>query len=753
MNTLTQTDFHRLKWLLGQMLALIAFWAMLDLDFGNQPLLLFFGMIITVTVAFPGLPGRIPVLFWRAMTPALILIVILDFLLHGEEFLKPLVRMVMLLSVYRCLQYRTRREDLQLVLLALFILVIAGVLTVSLSFGVQMLLFTPLAMVLLFVINLLEASHDQKLARGDWKGFRWGAFLKRLRQSMDYRLIGFAGVLFAGVVTVSSLIFVTIPRFRIDQALPFLQMPGTSMTGFSDIIRYGDVSRLQNDDRIAMRVEVPDTQNIPTGPYWRMVVLDEYTEQGFRMSLSLKHDHVEFKQGSQISSQFWGRYPRLDDPDGEWIFFMEGNVSEYLPLLGPFAQMRFQKKNKYQIYPRLNVVALDAVSSSRFAYSVKGMSRGDRIAATEVEKFELIEHDPLASPVLIAEEPTEMLGYPQTTRALPMREKDREYLLGVVDEITGGEHLDADAFIEKTLQWLHSHYRYSRSLREMYLMEGDPLILWMQEDDRGWCEHFAGSFALLARAAGYPSRVVAGFAGAEWNGYEDYLVVRNSNAHAWVEMYDLDGNWRRVDPTPQGGLEGADDGSGLAAAVGSFSGWLAWVDSIRMVWYRRVISFDEGDQARMAENLKSYSERTYAQARGWLRAKINAAKEWLTQGWNRNKVIQIALCIAASCFIVVGARFGILWLRAFMLRRGSLLGMQAYDPSRKRAGRLLTRYRPVREHVRAHPAEVEEAESWERTYQELLAVRFGDLSQRPPVKGTFRQARRLLRRARRQGWC
>ncbi len=752
MNTLTQTDFHRLKWLLGQMLALIAFWAMLDLDFGNQPLLLFFSAIIALTVFMPGLPGRIPQLFWRAMTPALILIVILDFLLHGEEFLKPLVRMVMLLSVYRCLQYRSRREDLQLVLLALFILVIAGVLTVSLSFGVQMLLFTPLAMVLLFVINLLEASHDTKLTRGDWKGFRWFSFLRRLRQSMDYRLIGFAAVLFAGVVTVSSLIFVTIPRFRIDQALPFLQMPGTSMTGFSDMVRYGDVSRLQNDDRIALRVEVPNTNNIPASPYWRMVVLDEYTEQGFRMSLSLKRNHGEFKQNSHISSDYWGRYPSIDHPDDEWVFYMEGNVSEYLPLLGPFSQMRFQKKNKYQVFPRLNLVALDAVSASRFAYSVKGMARENQISATEVEKFELIEHSPLVSPRM-EEEPAQLLEYPYTTRALPFRQEDREYLQGVVEEITGGKELDAETFISKALAWLHENYRYSRSLREMYLMEGDPLILWMQEDDRGWCEHFAGAFALLARAAGFPSRMVAGFAGAEWNGYEDYLVVRNSNAHAWIEMYDLNGNWLRVDPTPQAGIEGPAGAGMQTAAVGSFSGWLAWVDSIRMVWYRRVISFDEGDQARMAENLKSYSEKTYGQVRGWLREQINTLKAWLTQDWDRGKVLRIALGVAAACFIFLGVRMLVLWGRALMLRRGSLLGMQAVDPHRKRAARLLARYRPAREHVRSHPPDPGEAAAWEETYQALLAVRFGDLSQRPPVKGIFRQARRLLRRARRQGWC
>ncbi|QYY37194.1 DUF3488 and transglutaminase-like domain-containing protein [Ruficoccus sp. ZRK36] len=749
MNSLSQTDHHRLKWLLGQILALIAFWAMLYLDFGSQPLILLFGSLIFITLLFPGLPGRIPALFWKAMTPALILIIALDFLLHGEEFLRPLVRMVMLLAVYRCLQYRNRREDLQLVLLCLFILVIAGVMTVSLAFGVQMFLFTPLAMVLLFVLNLLESTHGRKLVREDWKGFRWLAFLRRIRQSIDYRLIGFTGLLFVGVVTVSSLIFVAIPRFRLDQALPFLQMPGTGMTGFSDMVRYGDVSRLQNDDRIALRVETPENGSIPANPYWRMVVLDEYTEQGFRVSLSVKRNEMEFKEGWNVTPL---RPAPDDESEGDWVVYMEGNVSEYLPLLGPHTHLRFQKMSKYQLFPRLKMVALDAVSASRFAYSVRGMNSTGRIAATQDEILEFVQHEPLANPMR-EDENIRNLKYPETTRVVPWRQEDQDYLAGIVQEITGGEPMEAQRFIPKALAWLHEHYRYSRNLREVYMHEGDPLMLWMQHDTQGWCEHFAGAFALISRAAGFPSRVVAGFAGAEWNGYEDYLVVRNSNAHAWVEIYDLNGHWLRVDPTPAQGSTGPDDISmQTAAALGTFSGWQAWLDSIRMIWYRRVISFDEGDQARLAENVKSYSEQTYAQVRTWVRGKMAALKEWFLYGWNREKVIQICLAVAASCGLLLGLKYLYQGLQALMRRRGKPMGRHGAGQIRRRAGVLLGRIRVAREHAQSEPTDIPEAQECERIYHELLALRFGESVEWPTAKNVFRQARRLLRSARRQGW-
>jgi protein-glutamine gamma-glutamyltransferase len=65
----------------------------------------------------------------------------------------------------------------------------------------------------------------------------------------------------------------------------------------------------------------------------------------------------------------------------------------------------------------------------------------------------------------------------------------------------------------------------------------------------GFCEHYASSFTVLMRAAGIPARVVTGYQGGFWNNVGQYLLVRNSDAHAWSEVW-LDGRgWVRVDPT------------------------------------------------------------------------------------------------------------------------------------------------------------------------------------------------------------
>jgi transglutaminase-like putative cysteine protease len=66
---------------------------------------------------------------------------------------------------------------------------------------------------------------------------------------------------------------------------------------------------------------------------------------------------------------------------------------------------------------------------------------------------------------------------------------------------------------------------------------------------RGFCEHYASAFVFLMRAAGVPARVVAGYQGGELNPVDGYLVVRQSDAHAWAEIWLSGQGWVRFDPT------------------------------------------------------------------------------------------------------------------------------------------------------------------------------------------------------------
>ncbi|MEV8519386.1 DUF3488 and transglutaminase-like domain-containing protein [Dyella marensis] len=116
----------------------------------------------------------------------------------------------------------------------------------------------------------------------------------------------------------------------------------------------------------------------------------------------------------------------------------------------------------------------------------------------------------------------------------------------------------------------------------------------------GFCEHYASAFTVLMRAAGVPARVVTGYQGGYWNKLGQYLLVRQSDAHAWSEVW-LDGRgWIRVDPTAAVRPERVSLGAAAAAAAGQ-SEWqgIAWLremrnrwDVVNRWWNEGVIGFD-----------------------------------------------------------------------------------------------------------------------------------------------------------------
>ncbi len=102
---------------------------------------------------------------------------------------------------------------------------------------------------------------------------------------------------------------------------------------------------------------------------------------------------------------------------------------------------------------------------------------------------------------------------------------------------------------DQQVQFLLARMRdFTYTLNPGTLNREDALDDFIFVKKRGFCEHFAASFASLLQLAGTPARVVTGYEGGVFIGNSDFLLVRDSDAHAWAEVY-WDGRWRRVDPT------------------------------------------------------------------------------------------------------------------------------------------------------------------------------------------------------------
>lgn len=127
---------------------------------------------------------------------------------------------------------------------------------------------------------------------------------------------------------------------------------------------------------------------------------------------------------------------------------------------------------------------------------------------------------------------------------------------------------------------------------------------------KGFCEHYATAMVLMLRGIGIPARIVNGFYGGEWNEYGNYLLVRQRDAHSWVEAL-VGGRWMRYDPTP-------------AAPATTPPAITLVLDSIRMGWSRYVVGYSSSDQRFMLRA-------SYAALRrlGDLRLDLPSVGRWL----------------------------------------------------------------------------------------------------------------------------
>lgn len=141
--------------------------------------------------------------------------------------------------------------------------------------------------------------------------------------------------------------------------------------------------------------------------------------------------------------------------------------------------------------------------------------------------------------------------------------------------------------VQDALQMFHDQ-SFSYTLQPGELKSGNRVDEFLFDTRRGFCEHYAGAFVFLMRAAGIPAHVVIGYQGGVQNPVDDYYVIRQQDAHAWAEVWLQDRGWVRVDPT--GAVDPARVDEGIAGAMsnediaGSIYERYPWLGAARNSW-------------------------------------------------------------------------------------------------------------------------------------------------------------------------
>ena len=177
---------------------------------------------------------------------------------------------------------------------------------------------------------------------------------------------------------------------------------------------------------------------------------------------------------------------------------------------------------------------------------------------------------------------------------------------------------DSDwSLVEKGLDFFHrEEFHYTLLPPKLGANPWDEFLF---QTRSGFCEHYAGSFAVLMRIAGLPSRVVLGYLGGEPNRIGGYHLIWQSDAHAWVEVMIAGRGWVRVDPTSAVAPSRVDN-RGASRLLGAYTparfqidstGVLAnairqlrlLADSIDAAWQRSVLDYSAAEQTRLLDRL------------------------------------------------------------------------------------------------------------------------------------------------------
>lgn len=309
--------------------------------------------------------------------------------------------------------------------------------------------------------------------------------------------VGVALSLLAQAMPVMVLLFILFPRF--DSPLWNLgSETEQAVTGISGTISPGNFSQISRSSAVAFRVDFKEEIPKPAQRYWRGPVFwfsDGKSWEADKQPSAMTANFENLSQPMEYSVT-------LEPTPGNWLYALELPVT-----YPPFAKLKadYQLTRKTPIKRRLRYDVASVLDFRTGALSEAERSRGLQLPAGITPRMvELVE------------------------RWQQQSSSDAEVVLQALD------YFRAEEF----------YYTLNPPL-----VERNPTDQFLFETRRGFCEHFATSFTLLMRIAGIPARVIGGYQGGEVNPLGDYLIVRQSDAHAWAEVWLQGRGWQRIDPT------------------------------------------------------------------------------------------------------------------------------------------------------------------------------------------------------------
>ena len=486
------------------------------------------------------------------------------------------VHLMLFATVVRLYSASTIRDYLFLTMMGFTAMLAAAILTVDTVFLAFFFIFLGLA-VSTFVALEMWRSAQGTVTRPMERG---SAAADRLHKALGITSLGIA----FGALAVGAVIFLILPRFS-GGYMSALNMQPTMITGFSEDVMLGEIGQIKQNSTVVMRVTVDGGLNAAHGVKWRGVALSKFDG---------KRWYNDAHEPTMLTAPGDGGWFPLNsvDPRAQ----KTGNPIHYTVLLEPIGSTALFFANEAEsVRGHFSDETGRPPFGVRRAYLLKDFTGSifNPYHSYARMEYEATSRLPAPLPAAVRQAGTD---YTEAIRAtyLQLPKLDSR-----IPELAKQITVNQDNPFDKARAmegYLRSHYGYTLDLSGP--PQNDPLAYFLFQKRAGHCEYFAAAMTVMLRTQDIPARYINGFQQGEYNDVAGDLVVRESDAHSWVEAYFPGFGWLTFDPTPPSNDE---------PRQGLFSQLSHYWDWFQLQWSEWVINYDFIHQITVAQNLGRFS--------------------------------------------------------------------------------------------------------------------------------------------------
>jgi transglutaminase-like putative cysteine protease len=449
----------------------------------------------------------------------------------------------------------------------------------------------------------------------------------------------------------------------------FQWRPKDTLTGFSEEVSFQQVVKIAQNDDIVGTVKIWKDDKIQ--PYTQPIFLRGTTHDYYNGAGDQYHTAYQWTHGPDNNSNnpyrsgfgedmtddsgsgIWRPSQTVNDPprgrttDAHYRQEIQLNptgTTVVFSLAGPVAFRPEDIGNSRRLPPRYSswdqTVRLSDVVTQPIRYEMDATGQLGDESPPEHERSQI---DPLI---------TQFAHRPEVTGGLA-QQRDAEVAARTDGGLFYTSPLD-EQIAENIEGYLRKNYKYTLDLTTTDRLKGqDPMVGFLYDFKKGHCEYFAGAMTLLCQSLGMDARLVVGFKCDDYNQYGNFYTIRQSQAHAWVEVRTTTG-WKTFDPT-----------SGTSDAATYASAWTQtkrFFDFLEYSWQTSVINYNSDNR----ENLIQSAESTLNQTAAHGSQSINSFKDRLDSITNAMATRVVGPLIAV---LSLGILVAVMW---FMLERWKL---------------------------------------------------------------------------------